>query len=401
LHPSDKTSSLEKEQEAASAAGVKVTLLNEVPGIPHEKGASLQFENQAQFHPMRYLYGLAEAIRKKGGEIFTETHADEITAEGIKTSEGFRISADHIVIATNSPVNNKYAIHLKQFPYRSYVIGALVPKNSIEHALWWDTGDYELNPRIPPYHYVRLAPHNERHDLLICGGEDHPTGLSDAEHLKEENRYDKLIHWLKERFSIDSIAYRWSGQVMEPMDSLAYIGRNPFDKKNVYIVTGDSGNGMTHGTIAGMLIPDLITGKENPWEKLYSPSRLKLLKAGTTLFKEFFGGLIKYMKESPKHTDEIAVSSISPGEGKIIEFRKEKFGVYRDTDSNYHIVSAVCTHLQCSVNWNNDEKSWDCPCHGSRFTITGKVMNGPANEGLWYYQEDQPEYLDILRNTDS
>jgi nitrite reductase/ring-hydroxylating ferredoxin subunit len=225
------------------------------------------------------------------------------------------------------------------------------------------------------------------YDLLICGGEDHSTGLAKVDFIPEENRYGLLEDWARTRFPIEDVIYHWSGQIMYPMDSLGYIGRNPMDKKNIYIVTGDSGNGITHGTIAGMLIPDLVTGRENNLEKIYDPSRFKLFKAGKVFFREFVGGFIAYLKNTPGHPEEVKISDIHKGEGKIIELAGEKYGAYCDMNNELHLVSAECTHLKCIVNWNNDEKSWDCPCHGSRFTYEGKVLNGPANEPLSYHKE--------------
>lgn len=389
MHPSDQEENITREAEAASNAGVEVTELNGVPGMMHYNGNCIRFANQAQFHPMKYLNGLCNAIVKSGGKVFTETHAKEINHTGIVTDEGFRVQADFVVIATNSPVNDKYAMHMKQFPYRTYTIGALVKKGSLPRALWWDTGDFEVNAKIPPYHYVRLQAYDETHDLLLSGGEDHPTGLADADGVSEADRYLNLEAWTRLHFPIEKIVYRWSGQVLEPMDSLAFIGRNPWDKDNVYIVTGDSGNGMTHGTLAGMLITDLISGKENKWEKLYNPGRVKFLKASSTFFKEFMGGLLGYLKTSPGDADSVKLSSIPKGEGRIIELRKEKYGAYRDENDQLHLVTAECTHLKCIVKWNNDEKSWDCPCHGSRFSYEGKTLNGPANKDLQSFSESQ------------
>jgi Rieske Fe-S protein len=224
---------------------------------------------------------------------------------------------------------------------------------------------------------------------LICGGEDHPTGLPEAMDRDQTTSYSKLESWARERFDIGAVVYKWSGQVMEPMDSLAYIGRNPMDKDNVYIVTGDSGNGITHGTIAGLLIPDLILGIDNPWENIYDPGRTHFLKSGKTFVQEFFGGLIQYIKTSPKHADRIKLSDIKTGEATIIEMGKEKFGAFRDASDDLHVVSATCTHLGCTVKWNKDEKTWDCPCHGSRYTHDGKVLNGPAIKELLYYKEEK------------
>jgi nitrite reductase/ring-hydroxylating ferredoxin subunit len=306
----------------------------------------------------------------------------------VTTSDNFRIKADHVVVATNSPVNNKFRIHLKQYPHRTYVIGAKVPKDTLPHVLWWDTGDHSLSNSIPPYHYVRVQELDKTHDLLICGGEDHPTGLTQDDRITEEDRYALLEIWMREKFDVQEIVYQWSGQVMEPMDSLAFIGRNPMDESNVYIVTGDSGNGLTHGTIAGILISDLINGRPNQWEKIYDPSRFKIFKSGKTFFSELVGGMLSYLKNKPKHLKTVELSDIKKEEGRIIELEGKRYGAFRDKNNTMHIVGAECSHLKCTVKWNNDEKTWDCPCHGSRFTFDGKTINGPANEDLPYHAEN-------------
>jgi glycine/D-amino acid oxidase-like deaminating enzyme/nitrite reductase/ring-hydroxylating ferredoxin subunit len=387
LHPSDEYDSLKNEFDACIRAGIQVSLLNEIPGIRgHVPG--ILFKNQGQIHPLKYLKGLCRVITENGGKIYTQTHAKEIDKTGIVTDEGYKISAKHIVVATNSPVNDLFVMHLKQYPFRTYVIGMLIKKYSVPHALWWDSGDFDTNPDIPPYHYIRTQNYNEQFDLLICGGEDHSTGLASVDVVPEENRYALLEDWCSKHFGGGEVIYRWSGQVLEPMDSLAYIGRNPMDADNVYIVTGDSGNGMTHGTIAGMLIADLISGKENVWEKLYSPSRFKFFKAGDVFFKQAVGGFIAYLKDKPGRVDEVSLSEIKTGEGKIIELNGKKYGAYAESQEKLHLVSAECTHLKCIIKWNNDEKSWDCPCHGSRFTYKGEVLNGPANSNLEYFKEE-------------
>lgn len=393
LHPSDQAESLDRELEATAKAGLQAEKSRITLG--GKEHVAIRFSRQAQFHPLRYLQGLCQAIVKMGGEIYTDTHAKDIDHTGITTNEGLNVSAKHVVVATNSPVNNKYVMHLKQYAYRTYVIAAKVRKGALPKALWWDTGNFEANAEIPPYHYVRTEALDDTHELLIIGGEDHATGLADAEHLPEEKRYRMLEDWGRDYFpQMEDIIYKWSGQVMEPMDSLAYIGHNPLDKDNVYIVTGDSGNGMTHGTIAGILISDLINGRENPWESLYSPSRFKLFKAGKTFFKEFVGGFVSYLKTKPKHLDGTGLKDLKRREGKIIEFDGEKLGAYRDEKDELHFVEVECTHLGCIVKWNNDEKSWDCPCHGSRFSHTGEVLNGPANAPLRHYSQ----HKDFLTN---
>jgi len=259
-------------------------------------------------------------------------------------------------------------MHTKQAPYRTYVIAVRIPDGAVAPALYWDTRN--------PYHYVRLTRDTNGEPLLIVGGEDHKTGQADD----LERRFGALLEWTRRLFPMaGDIAYRWSGQVLEPNDYMAFIGKNPGDD-NVYIATGDSGNGMTHGTIAGMLIPDLILGTPNRWAKLYDPARVTLRSAGP------------FVKENANVAAQYAdwvtpgeVSSpddVEPGSGAVMRQGTKKFAVYRDDAGALHIRSAVCTHLYCIVDWNSVEKTWDCPCHGSRFDKTGKVQNGPANVDL-------------------
>jgi len=387
LHPSDDKESLKKEVKAASLAGIEVKENDSVPGLITDEGKCICFPGQAQFHPMKYLKALCEVIVQKGGKIYTETHAAKIDHNGLTTKAGYKIKANHIVVATNSPVNDKYAVHLKQSAYRTYVIGALIKKNSLQRALWWDTGDIKENPDFPPYHYVRVQSYNDQYDLLISGGEDHATGDEKETSHAKKKIYGSLEEWTRKHFAIEEIIYRWSGQVMEPMDSIAYIGRNPLDRDNVYIVTGDSGNGMTHCTIAGMLITDLIAGRENKWQQIYSPSRFTFKTSGH-FFKEAMYSLMNLLKLSPDHKDAVQLSSIKKGEGKIMKLEEKNCGVFRDEENLLHIVSAKCTHLGCTIGWNKDEQTWDCPCHGSRFTYKGIVINGPSNNDLPVYSEE-------------
>jgi Rieske Fe-S protein len=218
-------------------------------------------------------------------------------------------------------------------------------------------------------------------DWLIVGGEDHKTGQSDD----ADARFRNLEQWARQRFPmIESIDYRWSGQVMEPVDYMGFIGKNPGDE-NIYIATGDSGNGMTHGTIAGMLITDQILGKDNPWSTLYDPARKSLRAAGDFL-KENLNVAMQYADYlTPGDVD--SADKIKPGEGAVIRRGAHKVAVYKDDQGNVHERSAVCTHLYCIVDWNHAERTWDCPCHGSRFDPYGKVVNGPAVADLKEIEE--------------
>ena len=366
---------LDDELAAAHRAGLtEVELVERAPVDSFATGRALRFPRQGQFHILKYLDGLALAIRRHGGKIFTETHVEEIKSidarnASVRTADGHTITARAAVVATNTPVNDLVAIHTKQSAYRTYVIGARTAKGSVPRILLWDTPD--------PYHYVRIQELGD-HDVLIVGGEDHKTGQEDD----AARRYSALESWTRERFpSVTSVEFRWSGQVMEPIDGLAFIGRNPMDGENVLIATGDSGNGMTHGTIAGMLLTDLIAGRESPWASLYDPSR-KTLGAIKEFVKENLNVATQYT-DLATPGDVGSIEEIKPGEGRIIRRGLTKVAVYRDAAGALHERSAVCTHLGCVVQWNSGEKTWDCPCHGSRFDCRdGHPVNGPAIKGL-------------------
>jgi glycine/D-amino acid oxidase-like deaminating enzyme/nitrite reductase/ring-hydroxylating ferredoxin subunit len=382
--PGESAELLDRELAAAHRAGLSgVERLPRAPLLNFDTGPCLRFPRQAQFHPLKYLTAVAEAIERAGGRIFTGTHAETIAGgkpARIKTSSGRIVTADAVVVATNSPVNDLLAIHTKQAAYMTYVIGAIIPHGAVATALYWDT--------LNPYHYVRIQPlspeaamteasASEGQDVLIVGGEDHKTGQAEA-HL---DPYARLEAWARERFPmIREVRFRWSGQVMETIDGLAFIGRNPLDEPNVFIVTGDSGMGMTHGTIAGILLTDLILGRENPWTTLYDPSRKTLgalgrfVKENLNVARQYGDWLTSGDVDSP--------AQIISGAGAVIRHGLTKMAVYRDEQGACHERSAVCTHLGGIVHWNDAEKTWDCPCHGSRFNRLGGVLNGPANRDL-------------------
>jgi len=366
---------LERELAAAHRAGLAdVTMVEKAPLDFYNTGPALRFPRQAQFHPLKYLNGLARAVIRDGGQIYSHTHAEKIE-DGepcrVTTSDGHVITSDSIVVATNSPVNDWVILHTKQAAYRTYVIGARVPRGSIPHALYWDTPD--------PYHYVRLQEVDARLDpnrtdeILIVGGEDHKTGQEDD----ADQRFRALEDWTRERFPmVKSVDFKWSGQVMEPVDYLAFIGKNPGTDQHIYVVTGDSGNGMTHGTIAGILLTDLILGRKNPWTRIYDPSR-KTFRATPEFLKQNLNVAAQYADWATKG-DVDGLSDIPPGSGAVIRKGTKKIAVYRDEQGNIHQRSAVCPHLYCIVDWNSAERTWDCPCHGSRFDPYGSVINGPA-----------------------
>ncbi len=375
--PGDAPDLLDQELAAAQRAGFADVEM--IASGPLDLGRCLRFGNQARFHPLLYLAGLANAIKQKGGRIYTGRRAIDVQGSDPKTRKPGRVkfqglrktfAADHIVVATNTPgpINDWFGIYTKQASYRSYVIGAEVPHGVVPDALYWDTAD--------PYHYVRIEGSKKQGiDVLLLGGEDHKTG----QFPEDGAPFRKLEEWGRARFpKMQDVIYRWSGQVQEPSDGLAFIGRAMTDKEEVFVATGDSGMGLTHGTIAGILINDLIDGKANPWEKLYDPSR-KMLN------KEFVS---ENLNVAAQYVDLVTPGEIKsedeipPGHGAVMRDGLSKIAVYRDREGAVHKCSAVCTHLQCIVQWNHVEESWDCPCHGSRFDALGKVLMGPAVDDL-------------------
>lgn len=378
---------LKRELAAAHRAGLAdVELLDRAPISSFETGPALRFPRQAQFHSLKYLNGLARAIVRDGGHIYSGTHAKTIEdgePAKITTSEGHVITADNIVVATNSPVNDWIILHTKQAAYRTYVIAARIPRASIPRALYWDPCD--------PYHYIRLhevdplLDPSRREELLIVGGEDHKTG---QEH-DPADRFRRLEEWTRKRFPmIGKIDFRWSGQIMEPVDYMAFIGKNPGTDQHIYIATGDSGNGITHGTIAGILLTDLILGRKNPWSKLYDPSRVKL-RATPSFLRENLN-VAGQLTDWATAGEVASFDDIPPGSGAVMRRGAKKIAVYRDDEGGIHERSAVCTHLYCIVHWNSVERTWDCPCHGSRFDPYGQVVNGPAITPLAVVDSDVP-----------
>jgi glycine/D-amino acid oxidase-like deaminating enzyme/nitrite reductase/ring-hydroxylating ferredoxin subunit len=382
--PGESKGELERELKAAQRAGLTEVEKVERAPLDFNTGICLRFPRQGQLHPLKYLRGLSRAIERDGGRIFTGSHASNMTGGRnckVETGDGYLVHADALVIATNTPVNDLVTMHTKQASYTSYVIGARIPLGSVSKALYWDTPD--------PYHYVRVQTVREadggKYDILIVGGEDHKTGQADDLH----ERHSRLEAWARERFPrIESIQFRWSGQVMEPVDGLAFIGRNPGDHNNVYIATGDSGMGMTHGTIAGMLITDQIMERESPWGQLYDPARKSLRVRGIMEFAtENVNVAAQYASDYLSGGDVESADEIAAGEGAVVGLGPKKVAIYKDDLGQLHKRSALCAHLGCVVKWNSLEKSWDCPCHGSRFDRYGEVITGPANQGLAQVEE--------------
>lgn len=365
-------SHLEEEYEAVKMAGVPGTRM--LPGLPLDflkAGPCLEFPHQLEINPIAFMKGIAQRALALGVKIYVNSPV--LTVKGgeqavVQTDQSASVTSDSLIVATNTPVNNIFAVHTKQAPYRTYVVGYAIPKGLV-NGFFWDTET--------PQHYVRVIRNNDIHDVLLVGGEDHKTG----QNSDPRSCFVRLEDWAERRFPVmGRPLWRWSGQIMQSMDGLGFLGHNPADEENVYVISGDSGNGLTHGTIGAMLIADQIQNRENPWESLYSPGRFNLMATGTYV-SENVNVAKQYMdwfhRESPD-----AIKDLSVGEGVVINQGLKKIAVYHNEGGGLEFYSAMCPHLAGVVRWNSVEKSWDCPCHGSRFDCHGRVIEGPALTSL-------------------
>lgn len=375
------TEILERELEAATSAGVSCELVKRAP-LPVGSGPALHFPHQAQFDPLAFLDGVVSALQRKDVQILapvTVNGFDSGSASdqvGVHTSDGRSIRANHVVVATNTPINDLVAMHTKQAPYRSYALAVASPPPL--SALCWDLAE--------PYHYVRSAVDAESgRPVLVAGGEDHKVG-QDAD---GERHWQQLEEWLRERFpNAGELVSRWSGQVLETSDGLGFIGRNP-GQERVLIATGFSGNGMSYSGIGAELVADLIQNAKNPFEQLYEPARKPSSLRAIGRFVRENLNVAKQYTDWLGPSDAARVEDIARGEGAVLRRGLTRVAVYVDPAGLAHEMSASCPHLGGVVAWNAAEKSWDCPCHGSRFDCYGKVLAGPAVSDLGVVPHDE------------
>jgi glycine/D-amino acid oxidase-like deaminating enzyme/nitrite reductase/ring-hydroxylating ferredoxin subunit len=357
----------DEEYEALRKVGADVARVKGVPLKGFEDAPAIRYAQQGTFHPLRYLRGLIAAIKDKGGLLFANSPVTKIEEQDNSvrvTTSGGSVTAAHAVFATNSPVNDWVELHSKMAPYRTYAMAFTLPQGSLPDALYWDMAD--------PYHYVRLNPGPGPTDYLIVGGADHKSGEADDGDV----RFEGIEAWIRALVpQLGKEVHRWSGQVLDTIDYCGFIGQNP-NSKNVYVACGDSGQGMTHGALAGLLIKDLILTGRSPWKAVYDPDRkppssvMNYINENVTAIKNFAEHLMP---------SEIgSVEGLKPGEGGVIRSGTRKVAACRTRDGKLHLRSAVCTHLGCHVHWNSTEQCWDCPCHGSHFAPDGEVLNGPA-----------------------
>jgi glycine/D-amino acid oxidase-like deaminating enzyme/nitrite reductase/ring-hydroxylating ferredoxin subunit len=351
---------IKKEYDALKEVGLQAQIL-ENPSFPFEVKKTLSVSNQAQFHPLKYIRGIAEKISDKC-HIYEDSKVIEFDEDKgfVKTEKG-SVKANYIIMATHTP-KGVFAVHTVLGAYREFGVAAELKNSSCPEGIFWG-----LNS---PKHSVRSFKAS-RSDYVMVIGDKFKTG----QHGDSEEHIKGLESYLKDRFDVNTFNYVWGGQHYRAADGIPYIGKHG---DRMYLATGFATDGLVYGTLASMIITDQILGKKNPFEDTFKADRFTPLKSAKEFIKENADNLVEYLKDVPWNVDSDTLRGLQPGQAKIIEKDGEKIGVFKDNNGTNHIVSAVCTHMSCIVNWNDSEKSWDCPCHGSRFTSDGEVIEGPA-----------------------
>jgi glycine/D-amino acid oxidase-like deaminating enzyme/nitrite reductase/ring-hydroxylating ferredoxin subunit len=359
-----------KDAQLANELGFPAEFVERVPLFDRP---GVDYLHQAKFHPLKYAAALLRLIPGGGCHVFEHSAADEIQAKPLAVKIGSRkIRCSYLILATHTPMMgttnllSATLLQTKLFLYTSYAIGAKISTGLVPEALFWDTGE--------PYHYLRVD-RRRGYDYAIFGGEDHKTGQ-----LQETAQaYERLEGMLKSLLPSANVDHRWSGQIVETPDGLPYLGES---ESSQFIATGFGGNGMTFGTLGAMMAVDSFLKRTNPWAELFDIHR-----------KPFHGGTWRYLRENKDYpyymlrdwlgrTEGKSLRSVKRNQGKILQLDGKKTAAFRGADGKVSLCSPVCTHLGCIVEWNDVEKTWDCPCHGSRFAATGEVLSGPAEKPL-------------------
>jgi len=367
VRPGDERGDVRDEVEAARRLDLPVSYVEDTD-LPYEVGGAVRFDDQAHFHPRKYLLELADGVADGNSSVVEQTTVQDVEGGDpcrISTDRG-EIMADSVVVATHFPVEDDALYFARLSPKRSYVLAVSVDGDTPDGMYY--------HPREP---YLSVRPHSEE-SVLLVGGQNHRTGHGGS----TEKRYEKLEAQTRERFQVESVDYRWSTQDLVSIDHVPFVGPAAPGVDDVYVATGFGGWGMTNGTAAAIAIRDAILGTEPDWAPVFHPtrfefgaSRSELLSHNSAAMGHLFDG---YLEDRPS----LGTSELSPGEAAVFDDRDDPIAVYRDEDSRFHAVSAVCPHMSCVVEWNDGERSWDCPCHGSRFDLDGTVLDTPAVEGL-------------------
>jgi glycine/D-amino acid oxidase-like deaminating enzyme/nitrite reductase/ring-hydroxylating ferredoxin subunit len=361
---------LDKIFEASKQAGVDVSYIDRIP-IPVEFQKAIVYRDQAQVHPTRYVYALAKAFEEAGGVLIQNCQVEDVVEkEGgvvVQTSRG-GAEAGYLIYATHIPPGINL-LHFRCAPYRSYAIAVKMRGDAYPDGLSYDMYD--------PYHYYRTQV-IDGEKYFIAGGEDHKTGHQN----NTEACFNQLEAHVRKYFDAGEPAFKWSSQYFEPSDGLAYIGLLPGSSGNILVATGYGGNGMTYSHIAAPLLTDLILEKENACAALFNPGRVKPVAGFAGFVKENADVVAQFVGKRISAGKLKELAGLAPGEARLVKYEGQPLAIYKDEAGQVHALNPVCTHARCVVDWNSAEKTWDCPCHGARYSVDGEVLTGPARKGL-------------------
>ncbi|MFL6073539.1 MAG: FAD-dependent oxidoreductase [Mycobacteriales bacterium] len=367
----DRVAEVEAEADAAAEAGLPATLVR-ATDLPYPVAAAVRVDDQAQFHPRRYLLGLAGAITARGGVIHERTRVVKLR-EGVPcrltTSTGATVVAGDVVVATHYPVFDRALLFTRLVPRRELVVAAAVDPDA-------DPGGMYVTPEEGT-RSVRTAPYRDGQRLLIVTGESHKPGTGG-----DGERYRRLTSWTRERFGVRDIAYRWSAQDNHTPDGIPFVGRFHPAAAHTYVAAGFGAWGMSNGVMSGILLAGLITGDPPRWASLYDPRRFHPVREAGPILKAQADVARHFVGDRLHRDDRDALDRLAPGEGAVLRLGGHLCATYRDESGTPHLVSATCTHLGCVVAFNDTDRSWECPCHGSRFSTDGAVLQGPATRPL-------------------
>lgn len=353
---------IEEEVEIARRLGLPASLSRDT-GLPYPVLAAMRWDDQAKFHPVKYVKGLAASVAADGGQIFENSRVNDWDSNCVATGSG-TVRARHVVMATHMPLGQIGMFYAEAYPHIHPVIMGHVAADRAPQDMYINVEQ--------PHHSVRAHRGDKAEMWAIFGGTSYKPGHVD----EERDSFAELERFARDNFGVEA-EYRWTNEDYTPMDHAPFVGWSSSAPNAYLVATGFNAWGITNGTAASILIADLVTGRDNPWLGIYDARRVKPIAGG----KEFVKGNVEvathlvsgYLSRKPHSFDALA-----PGEAAILKIDGDNVAGYRDEEGRLHAVSAVCTHMGCIVGWNETDRTWDCPCHGSRFTLAGEVIHGPA-----------------------
>lgn len=363
---------VQDEVETLKNADMNIEFVDEMP-LNVEFITAAKMGNQARFNPYKFVAELAHILGKQGCSIYEGSSVINIEENEnctVHTKLG-KVTADHVIEATHIPKGINMVDTLV-YPHRSYVVAAEINEPYPDGNFW----DMDKEPA----HAISSHGANSNElEMLMFAGNHHKTGQSDKSYTQH---YKEIEEFIDKTYPGASIKYHWSAQHYTPADGVAYIGKIGSFSNKKYMATGFAADGLTYGVVAGIIISNMITGNDNPWLSAYDSTRIKPVSSSKEFVKENINVAMQLIKDYPQFGEVESLSEIDKLEGRTLQVNGEKLAAYRDENGELHVHSAICPHMKCIINWNDAEKTWDCPCHGSRFSVDGEVIEGPALDPL-------------------